>query len=65
MSELDSQYVKRGFWINEARGPIMGRTITTDTRTGTIVVALLAVLSSLGTTNSDGFELANCICSFQ
>jgi len=49
MSELDSQYVKRGFWINEAQGPVMGRTITTDIRTGTIIVALLAVLSSLGT----------------
>jgi len=49
MSELDSQYVKRGFWVNEAQGPVMGRTITTDIRTGTIIVALLAVLSSLGT----------------
>ncbi|KAF2018268.1 hypothetical protein BU24DRAFT_390046 [Aaosphaeria arxii CBS 175.79] len=47
MSELDSQYVKRGAWTNLAEGPVMGRTITTDTRTGTVVVALLAVLSAL------------------
>ncbi|KAH7372353.1 hypothetical protein BKA66DRAFT_423129 [Pyrenochaeta sp. MPI-SDFR-AT-0127] len=30
-------------------GPVLGRTITTDTRTGNLLVALLAVLSTLGT----------------
>lgn len=49
MSEVNSEFVRRGFWVNVDQGPIMGQTITTDTRTGVIVVALLAVLSSLGT----------------
>jgi hypothetical protein len=51
MSELDPQYVKRGFWINEEQGSVMGRTITTDTRTGTIVIVLLTLLSTLGMQN--------------
>jgi hypothetical protein len=48
MSELNARYVKQGLWVNEAQGQIMGRTITTTTQTGTIVVAILAVLASLG-----------------
>lgn len=48
MSELQSQFVKRGYWVNEARGQVMGQTITTDTRTGAIIIALLALLTSLG-----------------
>jgi hypothetical protein len=48
MSELDSRYVKQGLWVNEAQGNVMGRTITTTTQTGTIIVAILAVLASLG-----------------
>ena len=44
MSEVPTQYVKRGLWVNVDRGPIMGRTITTDVQTGTVVVALLAIL---------------------
>ncbi|KAF2180390.1 hypothetical protein K469DRAFT_714764 [Zopfia rhizophila CBS 207.26] len=48
-AELDARLVKRGLWTNLSEGPILGRTITTDTRTGTLIVALLAVLSSLGT----------------
>lgn len=48
MSELQSQFVRRGFWVNEARGSVMGQVITTDARTGTIIVALLALLTSLG-----------------
>lgn len=30
------------------KGPILGRTITTDTQKGNLVVALLAVVSTLG-----------------
>lgn len=48
MSELQSRFVKRGLWVDHSEGPIMGRTITTDTKTGTILIALLAVLASLG-----------------
>jgi hypothetical protein len=48
MSQVDSQYVKRGIWTNLDEGPIMGRTITTDSSTGFLLVALLAVLSTLG-----------------
>lgn len=33
---------------NLAHGPVLGQTITTDTQTGNIIVALLAVLSTLG-----------------
>ncbi|KAF2707919.1 hypothetical protein K504DRAFT_436031 [Pleomassaria siparia CBS 279.74] len=49
MSELDVSLVKRGLWTNVQQGPIMGKTITTDTTTGNLVVALLAILSTLGT----------------
>jgi len=49
MSELDSTYVKRGIWTNWDRGSIMGKTITVDTRTGSVVIALLALLSTIGT----------------
>ena len=48
MSELESRFVYRGFWVNYKDGPIMGKTITTDTKTSTIIVALLAIMSSLG-----------------
>ncbi|CAI6232189.1 unnamed protein product [Periconia digitata] len=51
MSQLSAQFVKKGFWIDNTRGPVMGRTITTDTQTGNIVVALMAVLATLGTKN--------------
>ncbi|KAF2730866.1 hypothetical protein EJ04DRAFT_579521 [Polyplosphaeria fusca] len=51
MSELDPQYVRKGFWINEAAGPTMGKTITTDTRTGTIVIVLLTLVSTLASTH--------------
>ncbi|KAF2871909.1 hypothetical protein BDV95DRAFT_28836 [Massariosphaeria phaeospora] len=49
MSELPSQFVKRGIWTNLEQGPVLGQTITTDIGTGTVVIALLAVLSSIGT----------------
>lgn len=49
--ELDSRFVKRGYWVNLSKGPTMGQTITTDSKTGSVVVALLAVLASLGMTH--------------
>lgn len=33
-----------------SRGSVLGQTITTDTRTGNLIVALLAVLSTIGKT---------------
>lgn len=33
---------------NLDEGPIMGKTITTDTQTGNLVVAIVAVVSTLG-----------------
>lgn len=51
MSELDSRYVKKGFWINNDLNSPLSSTITTDSQTGTIIVALLAVLSTLATTH--------------
>ncbi|KAF2871857.1 hypothetical protein BDV95DRAFT_594151 [Massariosphaeria phaeospora] len=48
MSEVESRFVKRGYWVNLSKGPIMGQTITTDTQTGAFLVALLAITTSLG-----------------
>lgn len=48
MSELESRFVKTGIWTNIDEGFVLGRTITTDTRSGAFVVALLAVLSAMG-----------------
>ena len=48
MSEIDGRYVKRGMWTNVSKGPTTSKVITTDTETGLAVIALLAVLSSLG-----------------
>ena len=48
MSEIDDRFVKRGQWTNVQEGSVLGQTITTDTRTGIIIVALLAVLSTIG-----------------
>lgn len=49
MSELEARFVKKGLWVNEAKGAVLGKVYTTETRTGTILVALLAVFSSLAT----------------
>jgi len=49
--ELPSHLVKRGYWVNRSHGPIMGQTITTDAKTGGVIVALLAVITSLGMTH--------------
>jgi hypothetical protein len=48
MSQLRPEYVKQGFWVNVEHGSLMGQTITTDVRTGSLVVALLAVLTTFG-----------------
>jgi len=48
MSEIESRFVKRGLWTNLDQGPVMGRVITIDTKTGTIITAMLAVLATLG-----------------
>jgi hypothetical protein len=48
MAEIGDRYVKRGYWVNIEGGSVMGGTITTDVQTGTVIVALLALLSSLG-----------------
>ncbi|CAO2656658.1 Nn.00g054610.m01.CDS01 [Neocucurbitaria sp. VM-36] len=47
--DLDPKYVYRGLWVDVDRGPVMGKSITTDTGTGTLIVSLLAVLVTLGT----------------
>lgn len=49
--EVDSRFVKRGYWVNFNDGPIMGQTITVDSKYGSVVVALLAVLTTLGMTH--------------
>ncbi|KAJ4291860.1 hypothetical protein N0V90_009756 [Kalmusia sp. IMI 367209] len=51
MSELESEYVKQGYWNEVTRGPVLGRTITTNVRTGTLVIALLAMLVALATSH--------------
>lgn len=48
MSEVDGSFVKRGLWTNYDEGVVMGKTITTDNRTGIIIVALMAVMSTIG-----------------
>ncbi|KAJ8117285.1 hypothetical protein OPT61_g1490 [Boeremia exigua] len=47
--EIEPNLIRRGVWTNLAHGPVMGKTITTDTQNGNIIVALLAVLSTLAT----------------
>jgi len=51
MSQLPSQYVKRGMWVNVEDGPVLGRVITADSRTGTLVIAILAIVTTFGTTH--------------
>ena len=48
MSELSAQFVKRGYWVNVSQGRILGQTLTTDIQTGSIIVALLAVCTTIG-----------------
>lgn len=49
MSELDDRFVKRGYWVDWSKGPIMGQTFTVDAQTGTLVVAILTILASIAT----------------
>lgn len=49
MSEIEPRFVKHGLWVDLGKASSMGKTITTDTRTGTLIVALLAVLCSMAT----------------
>ncbi|KAH7392537.1 hypothetical protein BKA66DRAFT_457717 [Pyrenochaeta sp. MPI-SDFR-AT-0127] len=49
MSEVETQYVKHGYWKNIEHGSILGGTITTDVRTGTVMIALLAILVTIAT----------------
>ena len=51
MSRILPKYVKRGMWVDQEHGPVMGRIITTDSQTGNIVVALLAVTTAFGMTH--------------
>lgn len=51
MAEVDARFVKRGFWLNEEGGPVMGQTLTVESETGTFIVATLAVLCSLAMTH--------------
>ncbi|KAH7127171.1 hypothetical protein B0J11DRAFT_296636 [Dendryphion nanum] len=51
MSELDNRYVKLGLWTDWSKGPVMGKTITTNIATGTILISALAVFCSLATTH--------------
>jgi len=48
MSEVDGRFVKQGIWTNLDKGEVMGRTITTDTRTGIFIIAIMAVMSTIG-----------------
>lgn len=48
MTELSSKFVKLGFWVNLSQGPVLGQTITTNTQTGTIIIAVLAISTTLG-----------------
>lgn len=48
MSEVQAEYVKQGQWSNLDEGSVLGNTVTTTTQTSTLLVALLAVLASLG-----------------
>ncbi|KAF2729630.1 hypothetical protein EJ04DRAFT_588412 [Polyplosphaeria fusca] len=47
MSELNSRYVKHGYWLNHDKGSVMGKTITTDARSGILTTAVVAVITSL------------------
>ena len=51
MSEINPIFVKRGFWVNQAQGSEMGQTITTSSRAGNVIIALLTILSTLGTSH--------------
>ncbi|KAF1957462.1 hypothetical protein CC80DRAFT_470752 [Byssothecium circinans] len=47
MSELEDAFVKRGYWIDHSRGLVMGQTLTVESQTGIIIVAILTILASV------------------
>ncbi|KAH8707661.1 hypothetical protein GQ44DRAFT_662719 [Phaeosphaeriaceae sp. PMI808] len=49
MSEIETQYVRHGYWNNAQHGSVLGGVITTDVRTGTVAIALLAILVTVAT----------------
>lgn len=49
MSEVETQYVRHGYWNNVEHGSILGGVITTDVRAGTVAIALLAILVTVAT----------------
>ncbi|KAL5380203.1 hypothetical protein DPSP01_008004 [Paraphaeosphaeria sporulosa] len=49
MAELDDRFVKRGYWVDWSKGPVMGQTYTVDAQTGTLIVAVLTILASVAT----------------
>ena len=52
MAEVDRRFIKLGFWTNLEQGQVMGSTITTTARTGAIIVAVMAIMSTLGRVTS-------------
>jgi hypothetical protein len=44
MAALPSSRVYQGFWIDYTRGPILGSTITTSSKSGNTIIAVLSVL---------------------
>lgn len=49
MSEVETHYVQHGYWNNVQHGSVLGAVITTDVRTGTVAIALLAILVTVAT----------------
>ncbi|CAO2652324.1 Nn.00g006070.m01.CDS01 [Neocucurbitaria sp. VM-36] len=49
MSEVETQYLKHGYWNNIEHGSVLGGVITTDVRGGTVAIALLAILVTIAT----------------
>ncbi|KAJ4290347.1 hypothetical protein N0V90_010563 [Kalmusia sp. IMI 367209] len=49
MSEVEAQFVKKGLWVNWSQGAVMGHTLTIDSSVANVVVALLAICTSIGT----------------
>jgi hypothetical protein len=49
MSEVETQFLRHGYWNNVQHGRVQGGVITTDVRTGTVAIALLAILVTVAT----------------
>jgi len=46
MPEIETRFIRRGFWVNHAQGPVLGQTVTVDTSASVIIIAFLAILAS-------------------